>query len=69
MESTCLNYLFKLYLYVHTYISYALSYVDSFYLRRVVNVFVTLLVLATGRAQIDVWMNDMFGKYCDFIPV
>lgn len=64
MESTCLNYLFKLYLYVHTYL---LSYVDS--LISVVNVFVTLLVLATGKAQIDVWMNDMFGKYCDFIPV
>ena len=64
MESTCLNYLFKLYLYVHTYL---LSYVVS--LISVVNVFVTLLVLATGKAQIDVWMNDMFGKYCDFIPV
>ena len=64
MESTCLNYLFKLYLYVHTYL---LSYVDS--LISVVNVFVTLLVLATGKAQIDVWMNDMFGKYCDFILV
>ena len=64
MESMCLNYLFKLYLYVHTYL---LSYVDS--LISVVNVFVTLLVLATGKAQIDVWMNDMFGKCCDFIPV
>ena len=50
MESACL-YLF-ITLFLCSYIS---SELDSFI--SWVNVFVTLLVLATGKAQIDVWVN------------